>query len=263
MQNKSIKRGIRVLLRRITEHVKAQNWFAVGLDFFIVVAGILLAFWVNAWADGRAQTRSLHAALGSLQAEIQFNIAQIDKYSNIHADIVAAGQGLLEYANDPDLDTVPLGFVGKVFVAGYTTDYSTGALTAIINQNDLTVMQSDELRLLISALPSEFEDTIEDELTLIQLVDTVWIVYISQKLPVGPLWTKAYEDIWASTFKPPEGGPHSNGISAPEFAELAATLIFQNHIENRIAYERQAIREQNELRQTLQEALVLIETEIK
>jgi hypothetical protein len=26
-----------MMLRRITEHVKAQNWFAVGLDFVIVV----------------------------------------------------------------------------------------------------------------------------------------------------------------------------------------------------------------------------------
>jgi len=26
-----------MILRRITEHVKAQNWFAVGLDFVIVV----------------------------------------------------------------------------------------------------------------------------------------------------------------------------------------------------------------------------------
>ena len=26
-----------MLLRRITEHVKAQNWFAVALDFLIVV----------------------------------------------------------------------------------------------------------------------------------------------------------------------------------------------------------------------------------
>ena len=29
-----------MILRRITEHVKAQNWFAVAIDFVIVVVGV-------------------------------------------------------------------------------------------------------------------------------------------------------------------------------------------------------------------------------
>lgn len=43
-----------MLLRRITKHVKDQNWFAVGLDFFIVVIGILIAFQITSWNDGRS-----------------------------------------------------------------------------------------------------------------------------------------------------------------------------------------------------------------
>ncbi|MCR9224025.1 MAG: hypothetical protein NXH70_08125 [Hyphomonas sp.] len=42
-----------MLLRRITKHVKEQNWFAVGLDFFIVVVGILIAFQITNWSEGR------------------------------------------------------------------------------------------------------------------------------------------------------------------------------------------------------------------
>ena len=33
-----------MLLRSITKHVREQNWFAVALDFFIVVVGIITAF---------------------------------------------------------------------------------------------------------------------------------------------------------------------------------------------------------------------------
>ena len=42
-----------LLLRRITEHIRAQNWFAVGLDFLIVVVGILIAFQITNWNEGR------------------------------------------------------------------------------------------------------------------------------------------------------------------------------------------------------------------
>ena len=31
-------------LRSLTKHIRDQNWFAVALDFFIVVVGILIAF---------------------------------------------------------------------------------------------------------------------------------------------------------------------------------------------------------------------------
>lgn len=48
------ERGDKMLLRRITKHVKDQNWFAVGLDFFIVVVGILIAFQITSWNDGRS-----------------------------------------------------------------------------------------------------------------------------------------------------------------------------------------------------------------
>ncbi|MFT4789813.1 MAG: hypothetical protein ACI9J5_002130 [Paraglaciecola sp.] len=38
-----------MLLRRLSQHVKDQNWFAVVLDFFIVVIGILIAFQITNW----------------------------------------------------------------------------------------------------------------------------------------------------------------------------------------------------------------------
>ena len=42
-----------MILRRITEHVKAQNWFAVGLDFVIVVIGVGVAMFGQQWLSDR------------------------------------------------------------------------------------------------------------------------------------------------------------------------------------------------------------------
>ncbi len=42
-----------MLLRRITEHVKAQNWFAVSVDFVIVVVGVFIGIQVSNWNDVR------------------------------------------------------------------------------------------------------------------------------------------------------------------------------------------------------------------
>lgn len=42
-----------MILRRITKHVKDQNWFAVGLDFLIVVIGVFIGLQVNTWNEAR------------------------------------------------------------------------------------------------------------------------------------------------------------------------------------------------------------------
>lgn len=64
-----------MLLRRITEHVKAQNWTAVGLDFVIVVVGVFVGLQVQEWAEEqdrrkteRTYTMRLHDEVTNLQA---------------------------------------------------------------------------------------------------------------------------------------------------------------------------------------------------
>ena len=42
-----------MLLRRITQHVKDQNWFAVGIDFCIVVLGIFVGLLANDWRQSQ------------------------------------------------------------------------------------------------------------------------------------------------------------------------------------------------------------------
>jgi hypothetical protein len=42
-----------MLLRRITKHVTEQNWFAVFIDFLIVVLGILIAFQITNWGEAQ------------------------------------------------------------------------------------------------------------------------------------------------------------------------------------------------------------------
>ncbi len=40
-----------MILRRPSRHVKDQIWFAVGIDFFIVVIGVFIGIQVSNWND--------------------------------------------------------------------------------------------------------------------------------------------------------------------------------------------------------------------
>ena len=71
-----------MLLRSLTKHVKDQNWFAVFLDFFIVVAGILIAFQITEWNEARSvreDERDFLHRLHSDIVELQDRRAKYDK----------------------------------------------------------------------------------------------------------------------------------------------------------------------------------------
>ncbi|WP_371195270.1 hypothetical protein [Glaciecola sp. SC05] len=63
-----------MILRRLTQHIKEQNWFAVCLDFVIVIFGILIAFQITNWSAARqdnliyeqARTRVIEEARANL-----------------------------------------------------------------------------------------------------------------------------------------------------------------------------------------------------
>ena len=62
-----------MILRRITKHVKDQNWFAVALDFFIVLAGILIAFQITNWSEAQSERAELARTEIALQADLSRN----------------------------------------------------------------------------------------------------------------------------------------------------------------------------------------------
>ncbi|MFT4938755.1 MAG: hypothetical protein ACI88A_001784 [Paraglaciecola sp.] len=60
-----------MLLRSITKHLKDQNWFAVGLDFLIVVMGVFMALQVQEWAALRAKADEAKEYYGRLAKEFE------------------------------------------------------------------------------------------------------------------------------------------------------------------------------------------------
>jgi hypothetical protein len=58
-----------MLLRRISKHVKDQNWFAVLIDFVIVVFGVFIGIQVANWNDARASKLQETAILEQLNDE--------------------------------------------------------------------------------------------------------------------------------------------------------------------------------------------------
>lgn len=65
-----------MVIRRIREHVTTHNWFAVGIDFLIVVAGIVIGTQVNNWNQARIERNQGKEYRERLIAELRSNEAR-------------------------------------------------------------------------------------------------------------------------------------------------------------------------------------------
>lgn len=138
-----------MILRRIIEHVKAQNWFAVGLDFVIVVIGVFVGLQVNNWNEARAERAKeygylvgLHEDLAQSIARIEMTIGQLERQSEGQAVFLDA---LARCAIPPDAD-------GQIENAIYTLGYINAPTFSSRTYDELTssgafyVIENEEIR---------------------------------------------------------------------------------------------------------------------
>src|SRR5688572_3935955 len=64
------------LLRRLTGEQKrtVAHW---GMELIVVIAGVLIALWVQQWADRRRATKEMAAAEEAIRAEVRTSLTQL------------------------------------------------------------------------------------------------------------------------------------------------------------------------------------------
>lgn len=118
-----------MILRSVMKHVRDQNWFAVFLDFLIVVVGVFIGIQVANWNEAQEEQRRLNEQLSSLRAEFVENLDRFEIYGNLLqrkiADIHALRRlisGADFNASESELDAMLMNtFSVPVFTADRTT----------------------------------------------------------------------------------------------------------------------------------------------
>ncbi|MEM1379779.1 MAG: hypothetical protein AAGH41_04050 [Pseudomonadota bacterium] len=161
-----------MILRRLTEHVRTQNWFAVALDFFIVVLGVFIGLQVQEWSLARQEQAQRASIIASLMADIQSDRDEMQSALDRLQLSVSAARYVLEEVGEPasggtivsvslytiDIDSgvvpfppeVPIGDEVRPFLWSTLvfSTYPTAALSAyeaLVNTGKLELIASDAL----------------------------------------------------------------------------------------------------------------------
>lgn len=84
-----------MILRRLSQSLKEQNWTAIWIEFVLLVAGVFLGIQVSNWNAARVDRMEYEAALKRLSAEIDTNISTLETFnSNIALSLEKGGRAL-------------------------------------------------------------------------------------------------------------------------------------------------------------------------
>jgi hypothetical protein len=94
-----------MLLRRIKTHIQKENWFAVLIDFLIIVMGVFVGIQVANWNEASSDRTEYGIALERLDAEIKINhlnVATVDTEAAQSLKIVGDALDILLSCSDSD-----------------------------------------------------------------------------------------------------------------------------------------------------------------
>lgn len=92
-----------MLLRRVIEHVKEQNWTAIAIDFCIVVIGVFVGIQVANWNEGRQENQRAHDYLKRLSEDLSQEMKSIDNRVTYVGRSISYGESALSWAEDGKL----------------------------------------------------------------------------------------------------------------------------------------------------------------
>jgi len=144
-----------MLLRRISKHVNSQNWFAVAVDFVIVVVGVFIGLQFSNWNDERLMQERANILLERLEADFGVDVWIAINLHKYHQQVF---QDSLQVLNDIN-GSAPIGDEEFLISAYRATQFNRFNKTSIYE----TLISSGGLELVggteIGSVASLFYET--------------------------------------------------------------------------------------------------------
>lgn len=205
-----------MILRRVKKHAKDQNWFAVGIDFMIVVVGVFIGLQVANWNEARQERQREAHYLDRLDQEFDVIRARLVSGIDVFEGSVRSIDLLLTahrlYSQDSQA-TLPndeaLGTAVTNITSGRIPAGSPAAFREMVSSGALETLQSDELRQALFAY-DEFSTIARDG----------WHT-IRDEQHVAANRVISFIDLAASQFRTETSNFESDGIEIVNFQKSA------------------------------------------
>ncbi|MEO0694627.1 MAG: hypothetical protein AAFY84_00880 [Pseudomonadota bacterium] len=172
-----------MILRRITEHVRTQNWIAIGLDFVIVVVGVFLGIQLGNWNQAQSDRRDYEDALARYRTELATNLATLDTAeSEVSRALTRVGRGIdaLLTCDNSEEATILIEDTLRGAMGTYGLKLRDRALKTLIETPRLAAQQSPQER-------EAFNETLYILDVFLREADFLEVIPLQERLQNNPI----------------------------------------------------------------------------
>jgi hypothetical protein len=87
-----------MLLRRVIEHLRKQEWMAIALDSLIVVAGVF-SIQASNWNASRQDVQHAHGYLARIHGDLSADLESLDRRGVFRRQFIGHGHNAIDYAD--------------------------------------------------------------------------------------------------------------------------------------------------------------------
>jgi hypothetical protein len=86
---------------RVQDALVARDWLGIAIEVIVVVVGVLIAFQIDQWADGRKQAREERQFLTRLYSEYGRSIAEVREANSEHDEVMSQARAIVAARHSP------------------------------------------------------------------------------------------------------------------------------------------------------------------
>ena len=152
-----------MILARLSAAIRAQNWFAVVLEFIIVIAGVVIGFQITEWRGAQADRESERTYLARLHRDMVQSTCALQHNAAVSESWNIRARRTLDalIVNDPDaVDDTGFELIASTRVM--TGSLNRATLNELVSGGQMNLISNDALRARIAEADAAF--TANDEL---------------------------------------------------------------------------------------------------
>jgi len=220
-----------MILHRVIEQVRKQEWTAIAIDFVIVVLGVFIGIQVSNWNEMRANKASLTKALERLEAEAAQNVEIADGVLQIiekgRTDRELAKTAVSNCEETPEA-VAALGRTLMNFTGDFQPNFVFAALDQVADKDAYQDLLSPAFSRALGAYNSRLN---EEQIQLTSHYDKIWQYHVDKHPSVTAYFAGPQEADWTFAL----AKPFSDVCSDPTFrSRFVNTIGFLRAIERRL-----------------------------
>ena len=192
-----------MIVRRLVEGFRKQDWFTVAVEFLVVVGGIFVALQVDDWNRERQNRVEEAEILERLADDLRYSIAETNRQIEWMARHAAQGKLILTVLDNCELpEESKADFVNGLYHLGKISPVYLvrGTFNELRSTGKQAIIESVEIRREINSVIQQYED---DRDTLLDIRGRLspQINYVDSKVgfrisePVGGTATLDFDDL--------------------------------------------------------------------